>query len=117
MRRAARPEGFERAVSFVPEVQSATGAFSGPFYAVQLTFKGPDIEENPPRQLTGFPVLNLPHSGGSYHTYAVDPKGGRVLIMQFAQVASAATTPTTQIGPDTPSGLTIALNWLAGLKK
>jgi len=60
-------------------------------------------------------VLNLPHTSGIYHTYAVAPDGQRFLIAQFSAIGTAATVG--QVGPDTFSGLTIAVNWASAFKK
>lgn len=49
-----------------------------------------------------------------YHTYAVSPDGQRFLYYQFVVPA----TPATQAsGLDHPSGLVVATNWVAGMKK
>ena len=99
---------------------SVTGnpAFGGPMYSVLLSVKGSVLEREPPSPIRGFPALNIPHSGGSYHTYAVDPtdrKGERFLVMQFVPPASFATP--AQLGPDPSSGLTVALGWTSALRK
>src|SRR5262245_60106440 len=96
-----------------PSVSAGTIAFSGNEYSVSLMVNGSNLEYSSPRALLNFPVLNLVHSGGSYHTYAVDPKSDRFLVMQFV----ASSTAQVQIGPDTPSGLTVALNWASALKR
>jgi hypothetical protein len=38
------------------------------------------LEPGPPQDIEIFPALNLPHNGGNYDTYAVDPKGDRFLV-------------------------------------
>ena len=98
-----------------PSVNAGPVAFGANMFAVQLTAKGPVLEKDPPRAIQGFPVLNLPHSGGMYHSYAVDPKSGRFLVMQYSPSVEAAAD--SQIGPDTFSGLTVALHWESTLKK
>ena len=51
---------------------------------------------------------NVPHSGGDYHPYAVAPDGQRIRVRQFVPPTTAT---AGQIGPDTYSGLTVAINW------
>jgi hypothetical protein len=72
------------------------------------------FEPGSPCKVAIFPALNVPHSGGDYHAYAVSPDGQRFLILQFVLPTTAA---TGQIGPDTYSGLTVALNWAEALKR
>jgi hypothetical protein len=61
-------------------------------------------------------AINFGHTSGHYHTYAVAPDGQRFLYFQFA-VPSAAVTGAQVATPDHPSGLMIATNWAASLKK
>ena len=98
-----------------PGVSRGATAFLGLLFSASIDVKGPVLEPGAPRQIVVFPAINLPHSGGSYHPYAVDPKGERFLVPQFVPPATATTG--TQIGPDTFSGLTVALNWTSALKK
>jgi hypothetical protein len=98
-----------------PSVTAGAIAFGGPLYSVVINVKQTALEKEPPTQVIGFPVLSLAHSGGSYHTYAVDPKGDRFLLMQYSPSTTVA--GNAQIGPDTFSGLTVALNWTSTLKK
>jgi hypothetical protein len=84
-------------------------------FSSSITVSGPSLEAGPPRQVVIFPIINLPHSGGSYFPYAVDPKQERFFVPQFVQGTTATTS--NQIGPDTFSGLTIALNWAPAAKK
>jgi eukaryotic-like serine/threonine-protein kinase len=88
--------------------------FGGPMFSVQVNTTGGIFEPDSPREVVIFPALNVLHSGGDYHPYAVSPDGQRFLILQFV-------TPTAgaggQIGPDTYSGLTVAMNWAAALKR
>lgn len=88
--------------------------YGGPMFSVPVEVNGGVFEPGSPREVMIFPALNVPHSGGDYHTYAVSPDGQRFLILQFVLPASTVGGP---IGPDTPSGLTIALNWADRLKK
>ena len=98
-----------------PGVSMGATAFGGLLFSASIDVKGPVLEPGAPRQIVIFPAINLPHSGGVYHPYAVDPKGERFLIPQLVPPATATTG--TQIGPDTFSGLTVALNWTSALKK
>ena len=77
-------------------------------YSVQVNVTGGIFEPDSPREVMIVATLNVPHSGGDYHPYAVSPDGQRFLILQFVVPTTAA---TGQIGPDTYSGLTVALNW------
>jgi eukaryotic-like serine/threonine-protein kinase len=97
-----------------PEVNVGPIPFQGILFSVPVSVKGDALEPEAPRSLIIFPALNMPHNGGEYSTYALSPDGQRILIMQFVSPAVAA---TGQIGPDTYSGLTIALNWESALKK
>jgi eukaryotic-like serine/threonine-protein kinase len=99
-----------------PGVNAGTVAFSGRLLSVSINVNGAALEAGAPEEIVIFPALNLPHSGGSYHSYAVDPSGQRFLVMQFAPSGGTAVT-TNQIGPDTFSGLTVAINWVSALKK
>jgi hypothetical protein len=72
------------------------------------------FEPGGPREVVIFPALNVPHSGGDYHAYAVSPDGQRFLVLQFVVPTTAV---AGQIGPDTYSGLTVALNWAEAIKK
>jgi Tol biopolymer transport system component len=96
-------------------VNAGPTSFSSALLYAPITVKGADLQPGSPRELVVFPTLNLPHSGGSYHTYAVAPDGERFLVAQF--VPPALATAGSQIGPDTTNGLTIAINWAAGLKR
>ena len=86
-----------------PGVSMGATAFGGLLFSASIDVKGPVLEPGAPRQIVIFPAINLPHSGGVYHPYAVDPKGERFLIPQLVPPATATTG--TQIGPDTFSGL------------
>jgi hypothetical protein len=83
-------------------------------YSVHVNTNGGIFEADPPREVVSFPALNVPHSGGDYNPYAVAPDGQRFLVLQYVNPTAAV---TGQIGPDTYSGLTVALNWAAAIKK
>ena len=88
--------------------------FGGPLYVAAINTASGIFEPGPARELVGFPALNHPHSGGHYHPYAVAPDGERFLIVQWVPPPGSL---SGQIGPDTYSGLTVAMNWVQGLKK
>jgi dipeptidyl aminopeptidase/acylaminoacyl peptidase len=98
-----------------PGTNAGPTSFNSSLLFAPINVSGTVLEPDSPRDLVIFPTLNLPHSGGTYHTYAVAPDGERFLVAQFVPPASAAAG--SQIGPDTTSGLTVAINWAAGLKK
>jgi Tol biopolymer transport system component len=81
-------------------------AFSGRLFSVSIRTARATVEHDPPREVLIFPTLNFPHTGGSYHTYAVAPDGQKFLYFQFEPPAAAAATTST---PDHPSGLIIQL--------
>src|SRR5262249_22049532 len=87
----------------------------GPLMSVPINANGAYLEPGSPVEVVIFAALNIPHSGGDYHTYAVSPDGQRFLIPLFAPPATSAST--VQIGPDTFSGLTISVNWASAFKK
>ena len=100
-----------------PTNRTGAGApypFGGPLFSVQVNTNAGIFEPDSPREVLIFPALAVAHSGGDYHPYAVAPDGQRFLVLQFI-------VPTTvvsgQIGPDGYSGLTVAMNWAASLKK
>jgi serine/threonine protein kinase/dipeptidyl aminopeptidase/acylaminoacyl peptidase len=100
-----------------PGLNAGAIPFAGTLYSASIGVNASGaLEPGAPQEIEIIPALNLPHSGGSYHTYAVDPKGDRFLVMQYVQSGGVAVA-NTQIGPDTFSGLTVALNWAAALKK
>jgi len=88
--------------------------FGGPMFSVEVNINGGIFEPGSPREVVIFPALNVPHSGGDYYPYAVSPDGQRFLVLQFVNPTIGV---TGQIGPDTYSGLTVAINWAAALKK
>jgi Tol biopolymer transport system component len=98
-----------------PGISQGSGAFVGPLIAASISVNGAILEPGPPHDVMTFVAVNLPHSGGSYSTYAVDPITGRFLVMQYSPTTvQLANTP---VGADTFSGLTVALNWPSTLKK
>jgi Tol biopolymer transport system component/predicted Ser/Thr protein kinase len=98
-----------------PGVNAGPVAFTSLILAAPISVNGTVLEPGTPREIMAFPTLNIPHSGGTYHTYAVSPDGERFLVSQFVTPTTAASG--SEIRPDTFSGLTVAINWTAGLKK
>ena len=98
-----------------PSVQAGAIAFSGPLLSAPISVTGGVLEPGSPKELLVMPIVNLPHTGGQYLPYDVSPDGERVLLAQFVPPATVIAGST--IGPDTTSGLTIALNWANALKK
>jgi Tol biopolymer transport system component len=95
---------------------NGTNAFSGRLFSVAVKGVGATFEHDPPKEVLIFPVLNFPHSGGGYHTYAVSPDGERFLVFQLVPPA-APTATASAVTPDHPSGLIVAVDWRAALKK
>ena len=87
--------------------------FVGPIYTVNVNGAGTSFEHDPPKALLNLRAINLTHSGGDYHTYAVSPDGQRFLYFQFV----VPVTANQATDPDHPSGLVVAMNWESGLKK
>jgi hypothetical protein len=93
-----------------PGTSLGATAYPAILYSVAVKANGTAIEK-----VVIFPAINIQHSGGSYYHYAVSPDGQRFLVPQFAPTSAAAAGG--QIGPDTFSGLTVAVNWASSLKK
>jgi dipeptidyl aminopeptidase/acylaminoacyl peptidase len=89
--------------------------YGGPLYSVPVTTSGGTFLPDPPRELRVFPAVNVAHSGGHYHPYAVTPDGQRFLIPQF--VVPSASGAGLSSGPDMYSALTVAMNWAEGIRK
>ena len=90
--------------------------FVGPLFSVVVTATGASFEHAAPVPFLNVRAINLPHSGGDYHTYAIAPDAQRVLYFQAVQ-PGLGTTGADQFTPDHPNGLVIAINWAAALKK
>ena len=97
-----------------PDGSAAPYPFAGAMYSVQVTPSGGVFSYDPPREVLVFAAVSVPHTGGSYHAYAISPDGQRILILQFVNPPDAT---FAKIGPDTYSGLTVAMNWASALKK
>jgi Tol biopolymer transport system component len=98
-----------------PGIDAGATATRSQLVSVSIKANGASLEHSSPADVVIFTLLNLAHSGGPYQMYAVSPDGQRFLTAQYSAPASGG--GTSQIGPDTFSGLTIALNWAASLKK
>jgi Tol biopolymer transport system component len=97
-----------------PGLPAGGFAFVGTLFAVTIESRGLQLEPGSPLDVINFPTLNHPHSGGDFHTYAVSADGSRFLYPQYAPSAAAV---DTGIGPDLPSGLTVAIGWTHSLAK
>lgn len=107
-------ELYYHSIGNVPNPQTAGAlAFVGPVYAVTVNGAGASFEHGAPKAILNLRVLNFPHAGVDYHTYAVSPDGQRFLYYQFVVPAA----PSQASGLDHPSGLVIATHWESGLKK
>ena len=94
---------------------------SGNFVAALLTApvdgSGPAFQVlSPPQEIIRTPLMNLPHTGGDYHTYAVHPKQpDRFLVYAF--VVPDALAAGTFPGPDPGATLVVAMNWASSLPR
>jgi hypothetical protein len=92
------------------------GAFVDAILSVTVDGGGAAFEASAPKAIVRTVGLNLPHSGGDYHTYDVSPDGQRFLVLEFFNQLAAQTT-TGSSSPDPPFGLVAALNWTSTLEK
>jgi tricorn protease-like protein len=83
----------------------------GPLYSVEVDGRGTAFISRPPSELVILRALNFPHDGLDYHTYDVSQDGERFLYLQLMPGTQAS-----QVGPDPPSGLMVALNWMGSVK-
>lgn len=89
--------------------------FQGPIFSVALKATGEAIEVASPQEVVRAMAIRLPHQGGDYHTFGVSPDGKRFLVMQRVITADAA---VGAILTELPApGLTVAMNWIRGLRK
>ncbi|HET9384097.1 MAG TPA: protein kinase [Gemmatimonadales bacterium] len=100
--------------NFATPSVGVAGAFAGPLFSATVSAAGGVFEPGEPRQILGFPALNLAHTGGDYHNYAVSPDGERFLVPQYVQSAGGA---GGQLGADLLSGLTVAVNWASSIER
>lgn len=83
-------------------------------FSVPISVSGAVFEPGEPREVLIMPAINVRHSGGDYQFYAVAPDGQRFLVPQY--VSTGAGT-AGQLGPDLLSGLTVAVNWTASIRR
>ena len=89
--------------------------FHGPIFSVAIKATADAIEVASPQEVIRTMTVRLPHQGGDYHTFGVSPDGKRFLVMQRVITADAA---VGAILTELPApGLTVAMNWISGLKK
>ena len=92
------------------------GAFVGDILVTPVRVIGTAFEYEDPKPVVQVVGLNLAHSGGDYHMYAVSPDGQKFLVLQFANtLLNPASVGTT--GPDPDFGLIVARHWAAALEK
>jgi eukaryotic-like serine/threonine-protein kinase len=90
-------------------------AFLGPVYGVSIKALGSSIEVGTPQEIIRVLAQRSAHPGADYHTYDVSADGQRFLVFQRVITSGAA---STQILPEVPvPGLTVAMNWVKGLRK
>jgi hypothetical protein len=83
---------------------------------VHRDLKPSNFQYEMPREVVTTVALDLPHSGGDYHTYAVHPKQpDRFLVYAFV-VPDALATGTFP-GPDPGATLVVAMNWASSLPR
>jgi Tol biopolymer transport system component len=92
------------------ENQVSVPVHNGPIYSVTVDGSGTAFVFSRPVGVLQLQVLNLPHSGGDYHTYAISPDAQQFLYYQF-MVGGSTAQPAAFDGPDPPSGLMVVKNW------
>ena len=92
----------------VPSVLS----FPGPVYSATVDGSGSAFVSSAPSQVLVLRAFGYPHAGIDYHAYAVSPDGQRFLYYQFVP----PTLMTGVVGPDSGSGLMVAMNWTRAVK-
>jgi Tol biopolymer transport system component len=97
-----------------PSTNIGNSAFNGPLFSASITVAGGVFEPGEPRQVLSFVALNIVHTGGDYHPYAVSPDGERFLVPQYVQSTGGA---GGQLGADLLSGLTVAVNWVSSIER
>jgi hypothetical protein len=90
------------------EIFFLSSASAGDVMAVAVTELGSTLELSTPQRLFASGYINVAHTGGNWHTYAVSPDGQRFLIPR--PVASLRGEP-----PPTP--ITVVLNWTKLLER
>jgi Tol biopolymer transport system component len=91
------------------------GAFVGDILSAPFTVTDGAFENSDPKPLVETGAMNLAHSSGDYHMYAVAPDGQSFLVLQFVnRLVNLASVGA--IGPDPDFGLIVALNWTSALE-
>jgi Tol biopolymer transport system component len=84
------------------EIIYLTSASAGDLMAVTVNDLGSAPELGAPQRLFASGYINVGHSGGNWHTYAVSPDGQRFLIPR----------PVSSLNGEAPSTpITVVLNW------
>jgi dipeptidyl aminopeptidase/acylaminoacyl peptidase len=110
-------ELFYHMIANTPDTPAATGVFfNGSLLSAAVSASGQVFEPESPKDIVRIIAANIPHSGGDYQTYAVSADGQRILMVQWAGLASvpAAAASTS---PDPPLSITVAKNWSSSLNK
>jgi eukaryotic-like serine/threonine-protein kinase len=90
-------------------------AILGPVYAASIKAIGASIEAGTPKEAIRVLALRHAHPGSDSHTYGVSADGQRFLAYQRVLTTASA---TSQITPEVPiPGLTVAMNWVARIRK
>jgi Tol biopolymer transport system component len=82
----------------------------GKMVAMKVNTSGPTFSHEPAQELFESGYTNLPHSGGSYLSWAVSPDGQRFLLPRPAHDATGTDNMAT-------SPITVIFNWSATIKK
>jgi Tol biopolymer transport system component len=89
--------------------------FRGPIYSVAVTATAGSFEASTPKEIIRTLAMRVPHNS-DYGTYGVSADGQKFLV--FQRVLDSAVPSTALILPDHQQpGLTVAMNWIQGLKK
>ena len=90
------------------EIFYLSAGTGGKVMAVTANAAGSTFEAGVPHELFDSGYVNLTHSGGNWHTYAVSPDGQRFLIPR----------PVANLQGDAMAApITVILNWTAALKR
>jgi hypothetical protein len=115
-----RRNGKELFYHSLENVNGPAGVPISPLLSATVSAHGETLEPGSPKEIVVFPLINLPHSGGDYHGYAVSADGQRILVNQVSLTSLlklVTTGPAATVGPDPGANLTVALNWAASLRK
>jgi Tol biopolymer transport system component len=93
-----------------------TPANVGPILSASVNGTSAAFEAIDPQELVQTLALNIPHSGGDYHTFSLSLDGKRLLVFQLVIPPDPATAAGQPQSPDPAFGLVAAFNWTANLK-